>query len=68
MRDTLVGYDDGEPLFLSEKVRATHMQVIGASGTGKTKFLEHLIRQDILNGRGLCLLDPTGNLYRDVVR
>lgn len=68
MRDTLVGHDDGGPLFLSEKVRATHMQVIGASGTGKTKFLEHLIRQDILNGRGLCLLDPTGNLYRDLVR
>lgn len=48
--------------------RATHMQVIGASGTGKTKFLEHLIRQDILANNGLCLIDPTGNLYHDLVR
>lgn len=44
------------------------MQVIGASGTGKTKFLENLIRQDILEGNGLCLIDPTGNLYQDLVR
>jgi hypothetical protein len=44
------------------------MQVIGASGTGKTKFLENMIRQDILNDHGLCLIDPTGNLYLDLVR
>lgn len=69
MSDTFLGHDgDGDPVFLPERVRATHMHVIGASGTGKTKFLEHLIRKDILARRGLCLLDPTGNLYRDLVR
>lgn len=58
----------GRHLPLPPHVRATHMQVIGASGTGKTKFLEHLIRQDILAENGLCLIDPTGNLYHDLVR
>lgn len=58
----------GRRIPLPLHVRATHMQVIGASGTGKTKFLEHLIRQDILAENGLCLIDPTGNLYHDLVR
>ena len=69
MKDVLLGKtEDGRSLYLPAKVRTTHMQVIGASGTGKTKFLEHLIRADILENRGLCLLDPTGNLYKELVR
>jgi len=58
----------GKPLAIPPKVRSTHMQVIGASGTGKTKFLENMIRQDILQNQGLCLIDPTGNLFNDLVR
>lgn len=57
----------GREVVLSPTVRATHMQVIGASGTGKTKFLEHMIREDIYENNGLCLIDPTGNLYGDLV-
>lgn len=68
MRDLFLGSGEKSGVTLPVRSRATHMQVIGASGTGKTKFLEHLIRQDILAGCGLCLLDPTGNLYTDVVR
>lgn len=60
--------EGGKPVVLPERARATHLQVIGASGTGKTKFLEHLIRQDIVAGNGFCLIDPTGNLYQDLVR
>ena len=45
----------------------THMHVIGSSGTGKSKFLEWLIRQDVKSGRGFCLIDWHGTLYRDVV-
>ena len=52
---------------LSEVERSTHMQVIGASGTGKSKFLEHMIRSDIKAGNGLCLIDPHGALYDDIV-
>jgi type IV secretory pathway VirB4 component len=32
-----------------ENDRATHLYVIGTSGSGKTKFLELLIQQDIVN-------------------
>lgn len=58
----------GRGVYLSDEVRSTHMHVIGATGTGKTKFLEHLIRQDILKGNGLCLIDPHGDLYRAIMR
>lgn len=43
------------------------MHVLGASGRGKSYFLEYLIRQDIRNGNGLCLIDPHGTLYDNVV-
>jgi hypothetical protein len=55
-------------LFLTPELRqGTHMHVVGGSGTGKSKFLEWLIRQDILAGHGLCLIDWHGTLYRDVL-
>lgn len=57
----------GKPLVLSKDARDKHLYVAGATGTGKSKFLEHLIRQDIVNWRkskcGLLLLDPHGSLY-----
>lgn len=43
------------------------MHVIGLSRTGKSKFLEHLIRQDIMAGHGVCVIDPHGELYDDLV-
>lgn len=51
------------------KDRSTHMQVVGASGRGKSKFLENLLRQDIGNEErpGVLLIDPHGNLYNDIV-
>ena len=60
---------DNRPMFLTPEMRqTTHMHVIGGSGTGKSKFLESLIRNDIREGHGLCLVDWHGTLYEDVVR
>jgi hypothetical protein len=44
------------------------MHVIGGSGTGKSKFLEWMIRKDIRAGHGFCLVDWHGTLYADVLR
>ena len=52
---------------LTNTERSTHLHAVGASGTGKSKLLESLIRQDILVGRGLCLIDPHGTLADGVV-
>jgi hypothetical protein len=53
---------------LDAETRARHMQVIGASQRGKSRFLEEMIRQDINAGRGLCLIDPHGTLYDRIVQ
>src|SRR6266478_3469581 len=52
----------GRSVLLTDQERARHIHVLGAIGTGKSKLLEHMIRQDIARGRGLCLIDPHGTL------
>lgn len=46
--------------------RLFHAYAIGKTGTGKSTLLETLIRQDINAGRGLCLIDPHGDLVSRV--
>jgi len=62
------GSDTRRKLFLKEEHRGVHMEVVGASGTGKTYLLEHFIRQDILAGRGVCVIDPGGDMYHRLVK
>src|SRR5918996_154338 len=49
------------------KDRAIHMYVIGASGSGKTKFLEFPIQQDIRLGNGFGIIDPHGDLIDETI-
>lgn len=65
----LLGFHEmkGTPILLSEEDRARHMHVVGRTGSGKSKLLEWMIREDIKAGRGLLLLDPHGDLYRGVL-
>lgn len=58
----------GRPVYLPEDARATHVHMVGATGTGKSKELELMIRQDIKEGRGLCLIDPNAALYQATVQ
>lgn len=63
--------DNGEPLTLARDARGTHHYIVGATGTGKSKLLESMIRADILtaprSGCGVLLLDPHGKLFDDVM-
>ncbi len=52
---------DGAPVTLPRRPRFEHTHVIGTTGGGKTNLLEHVIRQDIKNGDGICVIDPHGN-------
>jgi DNA helicase HerA-like ATPase len=42
--------------------RLRHMHVVGATGSGKSTLLLGLIRQDLAAGRGVCVIDPHGDL------
>lgn len=53
---------------LSRKDRENHTHVLGSTGTGKSKLLEHMLRQDLHDrNAGLCLLDPHGSLYDEIM-
>lgn len=47
---------------LSDEDRKRHMYIIGQTGTGKSVTLEDLIVQDMALGKGLCVIDPHGEL------
>lgn len=65
----IIGHDDnGDAVRIPGKVRSTHMHVIGPTGTGKSKLLELMIRDDIVAGNGICVIDPNANLYRAIVQ
>lgn len=52
---------------LNDKDRSRHMYVIGQTGTGKSVLLEDLIVQDMALGKGLCVIDPHGELAETVL-
>ncbi len=54
-------------IFMAPEDRLRHMYVIGQTGTGKTTLLKQMIRQDILNGDGVCMIDPHGSDIQDVL-
>lgn len=45
---------------IKKKDRSRHLYAIGKTGMGKSTLLENLAVQDILNGDGLCFIDPHG--------
>ncbi|MBE0427236.1 MAG: type IV secretion system DNA-binding domain-containing protein [Nitrospirae bacterium] len=51
----------------SRSDRSRHCYIIGATGTGKSTLLYNMIRQDIENGDGVCVVDPHGDLYQQVI-
>lgn len=47
--------------------RRRHLYTVGQTGTGKSAFLGELIKQDIKNGEGVCVIDPHGDLVEDAL-
>ncbi len=55
-----------EKIYLPDRDRVKHLYILGATGSGKTKLIEHFIRQDIQAGRGFCLIDAHGDLCNNI--
>lgn len=69
MRRTFIGFDAcGEKIRVSPKEWRAHMHVLGSSDTGKSKLLEWLMRGDLRDRQGFCLVDPHGTLYDAVAQ
>ncbi len=54
-------------ILMAPEDRLRHFYVIGQTGTGKTTLLKNMIVQDILNGDGVCMIDPHGSDIQDVL-
>lgn len=54
-------------VFQSPSSRHHHLCIVGQSGTGKSTLLENIVLQDILDGRGVIVIDPYGNLIRQIL-
>lgn len=59
--------DDRRLVSLSAEDRRRHLYICGKTGMGKTTLIQNMIVADILAGRGVCLVDPHGDLAESVV-
>lgn len=67
----LLGYNvfrgEKTDIKLSEEDRRRHLYIIGQTGTGKSVFLESMIIQDIQAGKGVCVIDPHGDMVERIL-
>lgn len=47
--------------------RRRHAYIIGTTGSGKSTIMEEMVKQDIANGEGVCVVDPHGSLVETVL-
>ena len=70
--DVVIGVNnyDGElsPIGLTLDQRQKHTYVIGKTGMGKTTMLKGMIYQDMVNGKGLAVLDPHGDMFHELLQ
>jgi hypothetical protein len=51
----------------AEDDRRRHFYVVGQTGTGKSTMMEEMVKQDIKNGKGVCVIDPHGEFVDHVL-
>ena len=55
------------PVFIPEGDRLYHMYCVGQTGTGKTTLLKTMILHDMTQKEGLIVIDPHGDLYKELL-
>jgi hypothetical protein len=67
----LLGYNEfrgvKKQIRLSTNDRRRHTYMIGQTGTGKSKLLENLAFQDMMDGRGFAFIDPHGDSVEELL-
>ena len=67
----LLGYNEfrgvKKEIRLGVKDRRRHTYIIGQTGTGKSKLLENLAYQDMMDGRGFAFIDPHGDSAEELL-
>ncbi len=60
--------EDRRIIGIAEEDRRRHLYVVGKTGMGKTTLLLNQVHADIAAGRGVCLIDPHGDLAVSLLR
>ena len=61
-------YDGTETMIgLTKDERRRHVYILGATGTGKSTMLLSMVKQDIDNNKGVCVIDPHGDLAEKIL-
>lgn len=64
----MTNYHNNYDVFGIKRVdRRRHLYVVGKSGSGKSKMLELLIKEDLDAGKGVGVLDPHGDLVDSIM-
>ncbi len=64
----LTTYRDKNTLFgIKRKDRRQHVYMLGKSGTGKSVLMFNMAIQNIINGEGVCVVDPHGELVEGIL-
>ncbi len=50
-----------------EEDKFRHMYIVGKTGTGKSTFINNMIISDMKADKGICVLDPHGELVDDLL-
>jgi hypothetical protein len=64
------GYYRGvkRPVHIGLEDRRRHVYIIGKTGVGKSVLLQDMATQDIKTGRGVCVIDPHGDLIDEIIK
>lgn len=69
---TFIGYGHyrgvKRPVHIKAVDRQRHCYIIGKTGTGKSELLHDMVTQDIRAGRGVCVVDPHGDLIENIMK
>jgi len=55
------------PIYFGAEDRLRHFYTVGQTGTGKSTLLKNMAIQDIVNGEGVCFMDPHGVDILDIL-
>ncbi len=54
-------------IYIKNGDRRRHIYIIGKTGTGKSVLISNMAIQDVKEGRGLCVIDPHGDLIEAIL-
>ena len=55
------------PFGIKTDDRRRHMYIVGKTGMGKSTLMENMVIQDMINGKGIALVDPHGDLVEKIL-